>query len=478
MTTIYYVSAPAGSGKTFGLSHHAVDLAKKHEKLIIAQPTHKLIQQTKRQIAQIDSTIQVATIYGQHALSKIEAHIASATPHHGEVLIITHEALKRLSSNNRRHWHLVVDEVPAVFVHMPYQIARTHHIVTDYIIATEELFEGSGVNVVNVGNPTKVEELIINETEDQNIAAFSPLMNAIQDDHKLVCVGADSYADLLSNPSTHGHIDFFSILLPSFVAGFKSTTFMAANFRDTELYILWQTILDVEWLEHPSIGQYLLYQTHQNGNRLTINYLIDRNWSLNHAGRGDGDETNLTRAAAFIEQYLNGREYLWHANTDADRELFQSRYRLDSVIHGIDREDYRGIHNVVLISALNHRTPAYKFLSLLGISSERAQQMLAYQTEYQTLMRCSLRDPKAVQPVTVVVMSRGSAEWLQNLFSGSTVQKLDSPIAEPRGVGRPKKEKPLTGAERKAKSVAKKKAAQAAMDARLLALSEAQSHSE
>jgi len=470
MTTFYYVSAPAGSGKTYGLSHHAADLAKQHQKLIIAQPTKKLIQQTKRQISQIDRSVPVSVIYGEDAVRRIEAHIEHAAPNHGEVLIITHESLKRLSTNNRKHWNLVVDEVPSAFVHMPYQIARTHHIVTDYLDVGSDLTPG--VKVVKVGNAAKVEELIVNETDDQNIAAFAPLLNAVSDDGKLVCVGESNYADLLSNPSTMGHVDFFSILLDAFVSGFASATFMAANFKATELYTVWEKVLNVDWVEHSTIGQYLLYSTHQNGNRLTINYLLDANWSRRHADRDEGEQSNLARVAEYVEDYMDGRDYLWHANTDADRELFRSRYRLDSVIHGIDREDYRGIHNVVLVSALNHATPAYKFLDMLGISSEQAQAMLAYQTEYQTLMRCSLRDPKAVQPVTVMVMSRGSAEWLADLFPGARVEKLESGIKEPNPRGRPKKAKPLTNRERQAALRERKKAAEQALNARLRLASE------
>jgi hypothetical protein len=58
------------------------------------------------------------------------------------------------------------------------------------------------------------------------------------------------------------------------------------------------------------------------------------------------------------------------------------------------------------------------------------------------MMRCSLRDPGAVAPVTVVLMSRDTAEWLSEKFPNSTVEKLDFALDGPRKVGRkPKPDK-------------------------------------
>ncbi len=73
-------------------------------------------------------------------------------------------------------------------------------------------------------------------------------------------------------------------------------------------------------------------------------------------------------------------------------------------------------------------------------------------------MRCSLREPTATAPVTIVVPSRASAEWIASKFDGCTISKLNTGLDwEAQHGGRPKIVKPMTTKERVAKHRAKKK---------------------
>jgi hypothetical protein len=134
------------------------------------------------------------------------------------------------------------------------------------------------------------------------------------------------------------------------------------------------------------------------------------------------------------------------------------------VSHGLDKAEWKRVHNVALLSAMNRKLAAYGFLTKLGISAEHAQPTLAWQNDYHAMMRYSLSDPNAVAPVRVIVGSRDGAEWIAAKFPGATVEKLHSGIAEPQKVGGQPlvgPSKALTSPEPSRISRAKEKAAQA-----------------
>lgn len=428
MKTIHYVSAPAGSGKTHQLVQHSISEAQQGAKYLIAQPTIELIKQTQRKIKGLGFQ-GVTSIYKESdwdsVTPKIITHLNHAIPGEGEILLITHEALRRIKDKGMlRHWHLVVDEFMGVFEHFQMKIALTHRVVTDHLELSSEV--KSGVSVVLAKNPVELQTLIANRTDDMNIDNFLPLLRPVESQDQKVYVDTESYLDLRNNPDTQGHMNFFAILEPTFVEGFKSVTFMGANAEETEMFVIWQHLFDVNWLMHPVLSKDLMYDVHKSGPRLVISYLFDSPWSKSHSKQEDEDGTTLDKVRNYISQYFENERFLWHANANVSDAFFNPADRLPNVAHGLDVADYRKCNRVVCISALNRRDEAYKFLAALGIDAQASHAMISYQADYQAMMRCSLRDPKSIAPVEVIVGSLGNAEWLAKRFPGCLVRKLGS----------------------------------------------------
>jgi len=443
--TFYYQPGPAGSGKTFQLSHWSIQRAQQGEKVLIAQPTKELIRATARVIRNLDPSVKVTTIFSQHTNDRVTAralnHMTAADPHKGEILLVTHETLKRLPMNLRKFWHMVCDEVPSVLEHIDLRIARTHQHVTDHIDASDEIV--TDLLALKPGNRAALEAVQINQTEDQNIASFERLVSTLLSGDHLVMVDAETYRDLVTNPETPGRVDFFAILLPDFVKGYATTTFMGANIEQTELFVVWQAISDIAWKLHPQMGDKLRYNVHQNGARLTIGYLFDGRLSKRFLGKEDDDgETVLDQVKSYVGRYLADTPFLWQANKNEMPAGFDFESRLPGVSHGLDKAVWKQYHNVALLAAMNRKSAAYGFLDKLGISAKQAQATLSWQNDYQAMMRCSLRDPEAVAPVRVILGSKAGAEWIAALFPSCTVEKLDTGIDEPRKGGRPKSIEP------------------------------------
>ena len=139
----YYVSAPAGSGKTYSAIRHAVDLAKLGEKVIIAQPSKLCIAEwhpkTKEYAEESKSKpVPVYRFDGDVCgdgltLSSILKHMEDPDKG-GEVMFITHAALLIITSwPNAGIWQLIVDEIPSPDEFFDKHLPVNHAFLTDAI---------------------------------------------------------------------------------------------------------------------------------------------------------------------------------------------------------------------------------------------------------------------------------------------------------------------------------------------------------
>lgn len=436
--TFYSVSAPAGSGKTYALIGHAIAMAHNNQKLMIAQPSEVLINQTERDIKARDPSAKVTKILwntvgsNTSVVTRILAHMAANTPG-GEILLISQQALGRLPKPYRQFWHLVVDEVPGAFQTHSMNIAKSHGWITQHMALGEPLV---GDNfVVEASDVNGLRQLAANQTRDTALALFKLLAEDVLNPDKIVVVNRDAYEKLVAGQGTRTAVDFFSFQKSDYVTDFASTTVMGANFDDTELAKIWEKLDSIEWKPHPVISQNLRYTTHQSGNRLTIKYLIHGNWSQYFGSKRHDNGTVLDRIAEVMAGEL-GDEFLWQANKKHENLFFDGE-RLPQMVHGINRRSYQSKHGVALVKAINHSSGPAAFLKDIGFTAEELKVTLQYQNEYQAMMRCSLRDPNAKADVTVCVVSEGSARWLERLFPGSRVEKIASDIPEPNASGQP-----------------------------------------
>lgn len=436
----YAVSAPAGSGKTYAAIDYAIHLAQNNQKVIIAQPTKALIDQTETDIIGRNSGVKLTKIVSPTAAvqnASVQARVLEHMKDNesgGEILLISHQVLGRLPNAWRQFWHLIVDEVPGAYVAHNMNIAKSHGFVTQHTALGDILTDT--FHIVEAADVGALRDLAENKTGDATYKLFKDLVDDILNEDKFVCVDADAYAELTSNNGKRKHIDFHSFQRSDYVRGFASVTVMGANFADTELAHIWGRLESVVWKDHPVIGQNLRYTHHQNGARLTIKYLIDGNWSQYFASMPHEKGTILNAITEAMEAELS-HDFIWQANKKHGDFLFNEGMMLPQVIHGINRRSYQAKHGVALVKAINHSSGPAAFLKALGFTQEELKVTLQYQNEYQAMMRCSLRDRTATEDVTVCVVSKGSAKWLQALFPNSDVQKLESDVPEPKPSGQP-----------------------------------------
>jgi hypothetical protein len=113
--------------------------------------------------------------------------------------------------------------------------------------------------------------------------------------------------------------------------------------------------------------------------------------------------------------------------------------RLPNKPHGLN--SFAGFDDIVFLSSLNPPTDHFRFLESRGLSGGEVRGFTYFAEAYQAIMTTSLRDPGNRQPKRILVPDRGLAEYLQDAFLGSRVEKLDIGLVEdvPRRRGRPSK---------------------------------------
>jgi hypothetical protein len=144
----------------------------------------------------------------------------------------------------------------------------------------------------------------------------------------------------------------------------------------------------------------------------------------------------ITKATKAV---FSDENFVWMGNNDISDDIWQcdrQATRLPNSPHGLN--DYQHVHNCVVISALNPSPAFYGYLDWRGINSDEVKTAISRSAVYQAFMRCSIRDPKAKEPVGLVVMDLETAGFISDQFPGSSVHLLPGmPSIGQNRAGRP-----------------------------------------
>ena len=147
----------------------------------------------------------------------------------------------------------------------------------------------------------------------------------------------------------------------------------------------------------------------------------------------------MDRKAAAL---FDGKPFLYVANNGRKSQVLEQApgaKKMEVLSHGLNC--YDGYHNIYFSAALNREPRHLGILRDLGFDLGFVHEATTHEVIYQAVMRTSLRDPNATDPVTIIVPDRHAAIKLQGLIGATTVTKLGN-IESP-------KPRPLTLAERK-----------------------------
>lgn len=432
MTTYYAVSAPLGSGKTSATIAYAGRAARAGKKIIIAQPSIRLINQSIEKFRGEWPNVPVRALHSEsvgNVAREVSDHTKAST--NGEVLFLTHAGLVQCPYLNRREdWHLIIDEAPSVLYHTELTLPVNHNIVRPalstepYNIRYSRLLPGDS-NLLNA--------IAKNKDRDGVYALFKELACALASCRWDMFVLTEQWERFQSSQITDGKLLIFGLADPAIFEGFASMTMMSANLDHT---IAYQHLVQHghSFAPHRNIMSRLKFRKHDNGDLLTIHYAVeDGNWSKRKRDTVVSvvDETftvNDLLVAGTLDLF-HDQDFVWLANKDieGDNPFGGRGIRLPHSSHGLNC--FQHIHNAAVLPALNPSPALYAFLDEVAhLNSDEVRRAVYHEQVYQAAGRISTRNSGDLTPKHVVVADRAAADALAALYPGATVVRL--PLAE------------------------------------------------
>jgi hypothetical protein len=426
---IGFCSAPSGSGKTYQIIKRACEWAKLGRRVIILQPTKELIGKTVQEELLWRSDAPTYKVFHGDTVCGSVAHNLTEdlkqTDDEGQIVFATQQVLPYVRFwPNQETSHVSVDEALQVHRHHSHTVPDTHRLITDLI--TLEPYN-SVYSLVVVADEAGMERIARNENHDEIYEEFRELSQTLLNQHWDSFVDTEKFEKLKAGKQDQ--LSVHSILMPSVLDGFKSVTIVSANFADSMIYRLWSN-KGVDFKEDTRLTSSLQFREHSNGQLITISYADESSWSkyrrLTKLDQAKDEETTVMDAIVqAAKAKLADKVFVWQANKGVPDTLFDGKgERLPNMPHGLNC--YSHINNVAFFSSLNPPPDHFRFLESQGISGPEVRRAIYHQALYQSVMRTSIRDPKNIELKTIIVPDFSAAEYLNSLFPGSRIEKLEN----------------------------------------------------
>ncbi len=436
---IKYSSAPCGSGKTRQLVNRACELVERGHKVILLQPTRELIDKTVQDELLSRSSPPLHKVFHQGVIggsvSKALADDLQGGSDVPRIVFATHHVLPHIKHfGDKSEWHLLIDEEMQVIRYAQHRLPRTHNLITEHLAVTATDAIYGVVSQKGFG----LDAIAKNSDEDEIFETLEGTARVITNAYWQTFLNLEQHQRLLRGEAIS--LGFHSVLRPGILDGFGDVFVASANFEDTAMYRLWAE-QGVTFEPDPEFAKRLRYQQHPNGELLTIRYASERQWSKKqrttvHGSEGETAEALLIAAA---KDMFVSKPFVWFGNKSMGDVFGASAEKLPNKPHGLN--SFSRIDDIVLLASLNPSSDHFRFLQARGMDGSEVRKAVYYSAAYQAVLRTSIRDPDNRQPKTILVPDYGLAGYLQNLFPGSVIQKIDIGIHDdtPKRIGRPKK---------------------------------------
>lgn len=427
---IFYVSGPCGSGKTYALGQYIKE-ASVNRKFIIAVPSKVLADQTEIQL-NLQGLTNVCKVYSDECeKSPVSSVIQTAIEQVNElghgVIICTQEGFRRVKFiENRDEWVLIIDEIPTVNEFYAPCLPYWHIVLTRCM----EISEPVGTILMKV-DPT---DAFLGPNHDDVQDQIRGLIEDVRSKHHNCYTTTANWQKIVEKRQVtddakcstiwgnqQNKLYFLSMLQPTIYAGFATVIMMGANFESSLLYRYWSEHCNVKFKPLNKILNRLRYTKYDCGQRLTLLYMQDENWSKYSGLKESGGKTWLDHHHTTVERYFENEKFLFVKNK-SDKRVFRNGEVIPVVSHGLN--DYQHYDRIYFSPALNYEPKHYEMLDALGISKESVKSGLSPEVAHQAIMRTSLRDPNATSDVTAIVVDKDTAEAIAAMFISCKIGRI------------------------------------------------------
>lgn len=340
------------------------------------------------------------------------------------LLLITRASFERIDNcflvNNTASYHLVKDEVFDVI--NTYTISDIHEQeLLNYYLTIKETTKSNLVTLkIGVFNFREIETIINDKELTSN---FQEILKACYKGD-VVFVSREQWASIKQGDCEG--LSIMSFTNPKKYLGWKSQTFLGANFTSSFLYKIWTRFFNIDF-KPCKLKKSLRFQEHKLDCDIKIHYLLDDSlWTKKLANNSQDDaifiESVVKYIKAFIDINLPESKVLSVFNR-AHNHLKPINWN-QAPVKSQGLNCYQDNDIFVSTVALNYAPNFIKMLLKLDISSNDITEAMVKETLYQGLMRIKLRNPVNTSSITIFVMIEEFAIFLKTLFKNATISKL------------------------------------------------------
>jgi hypothetical protein len=445
---LYYLDALCGAGKTYAATRYAYWLARGGNKVLVVQPSKELINKTVREeLSRLSPPVRHTVLHGdiiRLVTPAIVRHFKD-TASGGEILFITHQAFLRTPFfQGREKWIVIWDEYPQIDQFSELNIPNNPELIVPFIDLHGHDARYSVASPAIGGGRARLKEIAENKDDDLVWSLFKDFADRMLSSKWTTYVLSHQWENLRSGQGNQRRVTSHSLLQPSMFDGFQQVIMLGACFEESLMNLVWSAQgVRFKPFRSRRFTSDLRYLAHQNGGLLRIMYATDEPWSKALRDRVLDEAAGARVLDVILEKVraeVGDQPFVWMGNKDLDNGTFNGlkTERLPNTPHG--RNDFQGFHVAVILSALNPPPAHFNFLDAQGVSGADVRTGGYKHSVYQAVMRCSLRNPDDLNPKTVIVMDRDTAEWLARLFPGCSVSPLGGAVigAVLKKSGRPK----------------------------------------
>jgi hypothetical protein len=417
---IYYASAPCSSGKTHAFcnlmaSANGKEVNGMTRSQLYVAPTLKLVAEVKAQLDRLHVSSIVITHESTERPVRELLETIRTMGSHDAVVLSTHASYFEMPYFHQpENWKVWIDEVPQLDSFLPLRLPRSHRLLGE-LLSVRPVTDTVGI--VEEKEAGCVRDFLDRPRDDLE-TPLEPLLHSVAHPWKQVFVGLKSWGrvheqEVVSQNDELNTIYFCSILGHQ---PFQEATVLAARFEDS-LVCDWFRRRGCTTVPDEKVLNLLRFQEYPESlaARVRIHYVLkDRSFSKTFGRRElpGGKGTVLQSMEKEVKAAFGDDEVLLVVNKDYDGSLLESNAfkPIPVKAHGLNQ--FQASNKVAFLCALN-RTPQHAaLLRGLGFSKEVIQRSTQYDTLHQCVMRTSLRNREATDPVDIIVPDRQSADYL------------------------------------------------------------------
>jgi hypothetical protein len=331
------------------------------------------------------------------------------------IIFVTQQGAMQMDWSRWGDCEVILDEVPDIFSVYKIKVKNHAGVLQRYIHTSEEDGNCYLLGLTNAG-----EELARTMDIDDYDAVHHGLCVMMAKPNTLVWVKKKGWDD----PTEGGKLEFFAITSPLNLRPFSKVWMLGDELTKSVTAKVWSQKWGVKFEPVAFEKRHRIVPTKD---RVSIYYFSDhRDSSLTRFKEGD---LPLPAMTEWIKEHAGMERVLWTSNEKLkDRSKLDSADYISPKAHG--RNDLQHYTRVAWLAAMK----ASKFeigtlREVCGMSAQDLTDWREYNTLYQFVMRCILRDFGSAVPVVIYVFSRKQAEYLQQRLGGS-IHKVGGVIVD------------------------------------------------